>query len=150
MDVVSYGSCVWLLCFHLLPAGDLLQNLKECWKIILSYYNVRKIVERYRGMSKLSMFTNRKVVPSSGRAAQVQHFAAPVQALWAKRMNPAVEIHRKIATLLKVNVAINKLVDENQRSLKFHGPDAAKFQKLGFASAQLRRDLADHFRQERT
>ena len=84
------------------------------------------------------MVTEKKGGPKLKRkAAQVQHFAAPLQALWAKHMNPAVEIHGKLATLFKVNVAMNKLMEESQHNLAFDATDAPKFKKLGFPSAQI-------------
>ena len=148
VDMVTFGSVFFLLCFHILPQSPK-QNLQECWKFILKFYKEHKIVERYRGMSKLTLFMKKKGGPKlKGRASQVQNVAAPLQALWAKHMNPHVETHRKIATLLKVNVAMDKLMKANQHSLAFPAADAAKFKSLGFAAAQLHRDLSQHFAQD--
>lgn len=62
-DQVVFGSCVYLLCFAILDQTPL-QNLRECWNFILQYYKDHQIVERYRGMTKLSLFMKKRVVQS--------------------------------------------------------------------------------------
>ena len=106
-------------------------------------------MERYRGMTKLSLFMRKKGGPKlKGRAAQVQHLAAPLCALWQSKMNPHVEVHRKILTLLKTSVEMNSLLQANQHKLAFDPEEAERFKKCAFAGAQLHRDLSQHFAEE--
>ena len=83
-----------------------------------------------------------------GRAAQVQNLAAPLCALWQSKMNPHVEVHRKILTLLKTSVEMNKLLQATQHKLAFDPEEAERFKKCAFAGAQIHRDLSQHFAEE--
>ena len=95
-DMVFHGSCLWLLCYASLPNAPK-ANLEICWKDILSTYKEKGIVERYRGMTKRTLFNRKKGGPKlKGRAAQIQAFAQPMQALWSKHALAGVEFHRKI------------------------------------------------------
>ena len=92
-------------------------------------------------MAKLSLFMRKKGGPKlKGRASQVQNLAVPLLELWASCMSSSIEIHKKVLTMLKLNVAIEKLMKQNKSSLAFDKEDAQNFKKCGFALAQLHRD----------
>lgn len=146
--MVAYGSCLFLLTHFMLPQTPL-QNLQTCWKFILESYKRHGIQERYRGMNKLSLFKRKQGGPKlKGRAAQVQNLALPLAELWEKYMNPHLAIHKKILTLLRLNVAMEKIMKENRSSLAFDAEDANNFKKCGFALAQIHRELTQHFAEE--
>ena len=147
LDPVSYGSIMHLLTMHMLP-GSPLANLQVCWQHILASYKSMGIVERYRGMRKLSLFERKKQPPKmKGRAAQIAAFGRPLLALWEANMNPELEVHRKIRTLLKVNVAMEKIMEECKALLYFPPEQATVFVKYAFALCQLHLDLGQHFRE---
>lgn len=146
--MIVAGSVLYLLCFHTLGETPL-KNLQTCWKFLLESYKELGITERYRGMRKLTMFCKKKGGPKlKGRAAQVQNIARPLLALWEKYMSPHLEIRKKIRTLLKINVAEEKLLSQNLEALAFNAEDSKDFQQLCFAAAQLHMDLAQHFKDE--
>lgn len=82
VDQIVAGSVLHILCFHTLPQSPLL-NLRTCWQFLSQSYKELGIVERYRGMRKLTIFSRKKAGPKlKGRAAQIQHLAQPLLALW--------------------------------------------------------------------
>ena len=145
VDQVAFGSILWLLCFEILEDTPL-KNLQSCWQFILQSYKAHGITERYRGMRKLTMFCKKKGGPKlKGRAAQVQNLTKPLLELWQHHMNSGSEINRKILTMLRLDVAMEKIMKDNSENLAFAPPDSINFKKFGFAAAQIHRDLALHF-----
>ena len=140
-DMVFHGSCLWLLCHELLPEAPL-QNLQTCWQKILSVYKEKHIVERYRGMNKLSLFKRKSGGPKlKGRAAQIAAIAEPMLALWTDFMDTEDEKHKQIRTWLKLNVAVEKLIKENSNTLAFSTADHSRLKQMCFGMAQLHRSL---------
>jgi len=146
--MVFFGSCLWLLCYAILPKSPK-ANLDTCWEDILKTYKEKGIVERYRGMTKLTLFNRKKGGPKlKGRAAQIQAFAEPMQFLWAKHSSPDVDVHRKIKTWLNLNVKVERILKDNQDQLALQGDDYLKFKGWSFAMAQIHRHLSQHFADE--
>ena len=136
VDQIQFGSVLSLLCYHILPSSPL-ANLKKCWLHILQSYKELKIVERYRGMKKLTLFTRKGKTPKlKGRAAQLAALGQPLLRLWEASMSPHLEVHKKIRALLKVNVAMETIMQQNPWEIAFEGSDAKDFKKnaLAFAS----------------
>ena len=80
---LACGSCVMKCC-----QKQPLQNLQTCWQKILSVYKEKHIVERYRGMNKLSLFKRKSGGPKlKGKAAQVAALAEPMLSLWEQHMD---------------------------------------------------------------
>ena len=144
-DMVFHGSCLWLLCHELLP-GNPLDNLTTCWNKILSVYTEKNILERYRGMTKLSLFQRKSGGPKlKGRAAQIASMAEPMLSLWSDFMNNADHQHRQIRTWLKLNVAVEKLIKENEDELAFSPANHSNLKKMCFGMAQLHRSLKQSY-----
>ena len=140
-DMVFHGSCLWILCNEVLPHTPS-ENLQICWQKILSVYKEKKIVERYRGMSKLSLFQRKKGGPKlKGRAAQVAAIAEPMLALWLQHMDKTSEQHKQIRTWLKLNVSVEKLIKNNEDEIAFAQEDHLSLKKMCFGMAQLHRNL---------
>lgn len=148
-DMVFLASCLWLLCYKILPDASPLANLQACWTKISAVYKEEKISDRYRGMSKLSIFERKKGGPKlKGRASQVASLAVPMFHLWVENMDAANPLHKKIKTWLKMNMLTEKILKENAEVLAL-GPEASsKFKTMSFAMAQLHRDLAQSFLDE--
>ena len=94
-DMVFLASCLWLLCYKILPDASPLANLQACWTKISAVYKEEKISDRYRGMSKLSIFERKKGGPKlKGRASQVASLAVPMFHLWVENMDAANPLHK--------------------------------------------------------
>ena len=140
-DMVFHGSCLWLLCYEILEEAPL-QNLQTCWQKILAVYKEKHIVERYRGMNKLSLFKRKSGGPKlKGRAAQVAAIAEPMLLLWEENMDHSSFQHKQIRTWLKLNVAVEKLVKQNEDELAFSPADHSSLKTMCFGMAQLHRSL---------
>ena len=63
-------------------------------------------------------------------------------------MSPHLEVHKKIRALLKVNVAMETIMQQNPWEIAFEGSDAKDFKKFCFSLCQLHRELGEHFNQE--
>jgi hypothetical protein len=148
-DMVFLASCLWLLCYRVLPGDDPLANLQTCWAKISAVYKENKIADRYRGMSKLSLFERKKGGPKlKGRAAQVASLAIPMFHLWADNMDGGNILHKKIKTWLKMNMLTEQILKENAEGLALESECCSKFKTMSFAMAQLHRDLAQSYMDE--
>ena len=125
--MVFFGSCLWLLCYAILPKSPK-ANLDTCWEDILKTYKEKGTVERYRGM--------------------IQAFAEPMQVLWAKHSSPDVDVHRKIKTWFNLNVKVERILKDNQDQLALQGDDYLEFKGWSFAMAKIHRHLSQHFADE--
>ena len=59
-----------------------------------------------------------------------------------------MEVHRKVQTFLKVNIAMEKLMNEMQAELAFPEPQASQFKEFSFALCQLHLPLGSRFKEE--
>ena len=149
-DMVFLASCLWLLCHRILPSSPL-ENLKACWEKVSHVYKQKRILERYRGWNKLSVFQRKKGGPKlKGRAAQVAALAEPMLELWQNFMDPADLAHRQIKTWLKMNVLTEKLLKDNAEYLAVCDEDYPNFKKWSFAMAQLHLSLEQNYAGEET
>ena len=114
-------------------------------------YTNKKILDRYRGWNKLSIFERKKGGPKlKGRAAQVAALAEPVLELWQTFMDPADPGHKQIKTWLKMNVLTKKILKDNAENLAVCSADYPSFKKWSFAMAQLHLSLEQHYAEEET
>ena len=63
--MVFLASCLWLLCHKILPHFLPLENLKLCWEKTNATYKEKKVTDRYRGVTELSLFKGKEVGLSS-------------------------------------------------------------------------------------
>lgn len=147
-DMVFLAGCLWLLCYRILE-GSPLDNLQLCWQKLLEVYKKKKILDRYRGMSKLSIFERKKGGPKmKGRAAQIAALAEPMLELWQTFMDTTDPGHRQIKTWLKMNVLTEQILKDNAENLAISPADYPNFKTWSFAMAQLHRTLAQHYADE--
>ena len=103
---------------------------------------LKRIVERYRGMNKLSLFKRKSGGPKlKGRAAQVAAIAEPMLSLWEEHMDDSLQQHKQVRTWLKLNVAVEKLIKQNEDEIAFSPADHSSLKKMCFGMAQLHRSL---------
>ena len=147
-DMVFLASCLWLLCHKILPHHLPLENLKLCWEKINATYKEKKITDRYRGMTKLSLFQRKRGGPKlKGRASQVASLAVPMLELWQFYMDPEVLAHRHVKAWLKMNVLTEKM-KANEQELALGPEDYNNFKTWSFAMAQLHLSLSQQFADE--
>ncbi|CAE7252460.1 unnamed protein product [Symbiodinium sp. CCMP2592] len=145
LDPLGFGSVLSLLVNFVLPDSPL-ANLRCVWEHLLSSYKALKIVERFRGMRKLSLFQRKKLPPKlKGRAMQIQALGEPLLLCWQNFMNKDLEIHLKIENYLKVNLALEKILHATRTEMAMPPDHAEKFKKLAFGLCQLHRQLREHF-----
>lgn len=95
-DMVFLASCLWLLCYRILPDSPL-QNFKACWDKVLEVCKKKQIHDRYRGWNNFGVFVRKKGGPKfKGRAAQVAALAEPMLDLWQSFMDPADPARKQI------------------------------------------------------
>ena len=108
--MVFLASCLWLLCHKILPHFLPLENLKLCWEKTNATYKEKKVTDRYRGVTELSLFQRKRGGPKlKGRASQVASLAEPILELWQFYVDPEVLAHRQIKAWLKMNVFTEKI-----------------------------------------
>ena len=145
VDMIQFGSVLFLMVYHILPSSPL-DNVKTCWKHILQSYKELGVVERYRGMRKLSLFTRKTGPPKlKGRASQIAALGQPLLKLWLTFMNHNLDSHKKIKVLLQLNCAMEGIMKECQWDVAFAGEAATKFIQFSFSMCQIHRELGVHF-----
>ena len=111
-DQYLYGSCVYLLCFDMLP-GTPKENLTVIWCWMKAYYKQHKPLVRYRVFHKLTMFLKKKDYPKlRGKAAEVKAFGKVLCEMWVHFMNKRNTRHKQIRFLLKSNVEMDNILAE--------------------------------------
>ena len=97
-------------------------------------------------MNRLSMFVKKKGLPClRGRAAEVKHFGKALESTWRKHMNPNLEIHQKVALMLKMNNQVETLLDKHKGKFRVPQPDALSLETNAFAAMQLQQELRQFF-----
>ena len=147
-DTIGFGSIMELLTVHMMPHAPL-ANLGVCWDHILASYKRLKVTERYRGMRKMTMFQRKNKCPKlKGRAGQIAAFGEPLLALWESHMNDGLELHRKIRTYLRLNIAMEKIMKECRAETAFPEPQASNFITYSFTMCNIQLELGKHFEEE--
>ena len=89
------------------------KNVAQCWDFLKNYFKVHRTKSPFRYLTKLSMFVRKGKFPKlRGKAAEVRHFGAALQALWQANMNKAIQIHREIDLMLRYNVHCENILTE--------------------------------------
>ena len=147
-DMYALG-CIWYyLCYHLLPKSPH-DNLQDLWLELKGLYKQLNTRHRYNYFNKLTMFVRETGPPKlRGRAAEVKGMFEPMLHLWFKHHNPNIVLHRQILTMLKVNVALENLLEEHKQESAFPGPAAAEFKDTAFKMAHVSNIIASHFHSE--
>ena len=118
LDPLGFGSVLSLLVNFVLT-GTPLANLRRVWEHLLSSYKALKIVERFRGMRKLSLFERKKLPPKlKGRAMQIQALGEPLNPLLAA-------LHEEGPRNSPQEVALEKILPARTPSMALNIPTLA-------------------------
>eukprot|EP00438_Fugacium_kawagutii_P009843 Skav209194 [mRNA] locus=C9123531:153:1742:- [translate_table: standard] len=146
-DCVQFGSVLYLLVFCQME-GEPLENLKTVWQFMQNWYKKNGTTNRYFAFGKLTMFYNSKAKKSpklKGKAKQVVNLGGCLLDLWKQHMDAGSDTHKKVKQMLKLNVALEKLLASNVGELAFGLQDAQLFKDFAFAMCQLHRELSETF-----
>lgn len=147
-DQYVYGSVFYILCYMVLP-GAALENLLVCWNFIKTYYRNFDTKHKFQSIQKLSMFLRKSGgVKLRGKAAEIKGLAPVMLALWEMYMNHSLDIHKKIALLLKVNLKMEELLASCAHEVNLNSEAAALFRRYAFAWAQLQEEVYHFFQNE--
>ena len=148
VDQYMFGSIFYLLCFVIMD-GTPKENLRRCWLIIKKFYKDHGTKHRYRYINRLTMFVRKKDFPKlRGKAAQIKGLAPAMLELWNKFKNPNLEIHNVLASMLNMNVTLDKILDKYKEFDRLPENVAAKFLKCARAMAQCQLQCCEHFLEE--
>ena len=147
-DQYIFGSCLYLLCFVILPDSPK-QNLRTVWKWIKLYYAKNPMVCRYNSLAKLSMFVKKKDYPKlRGKAAEIKGFGAVLLHLWSAKMDKSDGQHKRIRLLLKKNVEMEQILERSPTSdgyLALPSDGATTLVETTATVVQLQKQLGEHY-----
>ena len=147
-DQYQYGGIFFLLCFHILPLAPL-SNLKTVWQRMQQLYQDLGIVERYRYFNRITMFKKQSgAVKLRGKAAEVKNVGLVVLNLWQQYHNGAVEVHRMVLAMLKMNAKMESILADHKHENHFSPMAAEQFQAAAFQMGHLNHLIANRFEKE--
>ena len=147
-DMYLFGSVMSILCHIILP-GTPEENVAQCWDFLKNYFKVHRTKSPFRYLTKLSMFVRKGKFPKlRGKAAEVRHFCAALQALWQANMNKAIKIHREIDLMLRYNVHCENILTEFADEFSLPPGPAHDFEKACRSMFILQNQVATHFLEE--
>lgn len=146
-DQYIYGSCMFLLVYHILP-GSPQQNLDILWRWMKSYYKKHKPRVRYNSFCKLTMFKRKKDFPKlRGKAAEVKAFGPVLLEMWGQFSSKRDTQHKQIKLLLKKNVKVDQTLASHPTSEYYRLPEGVheEFVSDCFAVAQIHKQLGEWY-----
>ncbi|CAE8728388.1 unnamed protein product [Polarella glacialis] len=147
-DMYQFGSVLYMLCYFVLT-GAPLENVHSCWASMKEFYQAHNTGSRYRYLNKLTMFCRKSGYPKlRGKANEIRHFGAALLGLWPAHMNGALELHRKVKLMLKLNVRMETLLTEYRDECALPPAASREFTDACRCMMLLRTQLAEHFVQE--
>ncbi|CAE8586409.1 unnamed protein product, partial [Polarella glacialis] len=147
-DMYQFGSVLYMLCYFVLT-GTPLENVHTCWAFIKEFYKTHNTGSIYRYLNKLTMFCRKSGYPKlRGKANEIRHFGAALLGLWGAHMNGALELHRKVHLMLKLNVRMETLLTEYRDESALPPAAAREFTDACRNMMLLYTQLAEHFVQE--
>ena len=148
MDQFLYASVIFMLVFYVLP-GTPEQNMASFWQALQKEYSSLDTPCRYRYLNKLSMIVRKQGSPKlRGKGAEIRHLHLPLLNIWAANMNTALEMHRKVHLLLKLNARAEQLLTQHRELFALPAEDAATFQTCIDGLLMLQHNLREHFSEE--
>ena len=106
-----YGSVLHLL-VHVVMPGSPEANLKAVWIEIQTQYRLQRIEQRHRYSTlKLTMFGVRGGAKLKGPAGLIRYFGYVLHPLWKQKMNPALDMHKRIELALRKGNEMEKILD---------------------------------------
>ena len=148
LDQFLYGSIIYMIVFYILP-GTPEVNMQSFWVLLQQQYSALAVASRYRYLNKLSMIVRKTGAPKlRGKGAEIRHLSRPILNIWAANMNAALETHRKIHLMLKLNANAEQLLTEHREDFTLPRAAASKFQTCVDGLLMLQHELQEHFKDE--
>ena len=147
VDRLLYSSVLYLMIFHVLTLGSPDANMAWLWSEIKRHYKAFEVHAHFQCLNKISMFWRAKTKSLSlrGKAAEIRSLARPLLAIWAAKMTPGIELHRKLHLLLKLNWRLEELLEVNKFEFAHAEADANAFRDAMTGFLLLQKELAQHF-----
>ena len=119
-DQYLFGSILELLVSWVLD-GSPEENLKRVWASLQEAYNSLRtpVQQRYRYLNRLTMFMRSGYAKLRGKASEIRHLGKALQIMWLKFYNKRLGVHRDIALILKLNCAMESIIEDN-RAVSMH------------------------------
>ena len=144
-DQYQFASILYILCYHILD-NEPATNLGLLWNRIQKHYAEQNTSYRYKYLNKLSMFVRAKgPLKLRGKGAEIKGFGAILLLLWLEFKNDALEIHRMITAMLKLNVEMETILAANKCYDAFPPIPARRFHACANQMAHIQCLLYDRF-----
>lgn len=145
MDMYLFGSVLAILVQMILPDSEQ-ENLQAVWQFLKEHFRVNRTKSPFRYLNRLTMFIRRGKFPKlRGKAAEVRHFGKALSALWMSKMNPLLELHRKISLMLRLNVQLEDMLTEYAEEFSLPAGPASDFEQACRSMLLLQNEIANHF-----
>ena len=147
VDKNTYSAVLYLLVFHVLSFGSPQANLDWLWAEIQRHYKNLRLPSQFRYLNRISMFYRERnnSLGLRGKAAEIRSLAEPLLLVWADKMTAAIESHRKIHLLLKLNLRLEQLLVDNKFESTFSDANAAVFRDAMNGFCLIQEQLSQHF-----
>eukprot|EP00439_Symbiodinium_sp_Y106_P030300 s2_g3.t1 len=129
-DQYLFGSILELLVSWVLD-GSPEENLKRVWASLQEAYNSLRtpVQQRYRYLNRLTMFMRSGYAKLRGKASEIRHLGKALQIVWLKFYNKRLGVHRDIALILKLNCAMESIIEDNRSEYAFPPEAATRFRR---------------------
>lgn len=144
-DQYQFGSVLKVLT-HYQMAQSPEQNLRQLWKDIQDYYRLHQVGARFRYLTKVSMYVRATGAPKlRGKAAEIKHFIEPLIHVWEKYRNPALLLRQQVSLMLRLNLRMETILEENKDQLSFDDVTFSEFRDVAFGMFAVQSQVARHF-----
>lgn len=146
VDQYIFGSVLYVLVSMIMHDADANTNLQTCWIFLKNYFRQHRTPTPFRYLTRLSMFIRTGKYPKlRGKASEIRHFGKALLALFESQMNPGIQLHKRIALMLKHNVHLENLITEYKQDFAFPPGPAQEFEECTSSMLLLLTQIADHF-----
>ena len=148
-DQYLFGSILELLVSWVLD-GSPEENLKRVWASLQEAYNSLRtpVQQRYRYLNRLTMFMRSGYAKLRGKASEIRHLGKALQIVWLKFYNKRLGVHRDIALILKLNCAMESIIEDNRSEYAFPPEAATRFRTSCDGMLLLLSKTAKHFAED--
>ena len=148
-DQYLFGSILELLVSWVLD-GSPEENLKRVWASLQEAYNSLRtpVQQRYRYLNRLTMFMRSGYAKPRGKASEIRHLGKALQIVWLKFYNKRLGVHRDIALILKLNCAMESIIEDNRSEYAFPPEAATRFRTSCDGMLLLLSKTAKHFAED--
>ena len=148
-DQYLFGSILELLVSFILPLSPD-ENLKAVWQALQQAYKSLRTPQQvqYRYLNRLSMFMRSGYAKLRGKAAEIRHLGKALYVVWLKFHKKDLQIHRDIALVLKLNCAMETLIEDYRTEYSFPPEAARRFQSACDGMLLMLSKVAKHYAEE--